>query len=102
MRIPPNEAGSVLRTLVRLDALTSSPNQKEQSSRVKFAEEKECIAATSFLHAFSYRTLFSTEEDPVSPSPAAGKLTQITISKEATEERRLALGKAIILSYFHN
>ncbi|XP_012937688.1 rab3 GTPase-activating protein non-catalytic subunit [Aplysia californica] len=93
LRNSSREAAMVLKTLLRLDALTTPPSPERQPSRVTFNDDRQPIAATSFLHAFSYRSLFSTEEDPASASPPSGKLTQITISKEATEERRLALAE---------
>ena len=89
----------MLTLLEHYDLLTLAANLTKQPARVKFKEDVDPLGATSFLHAFSYRTLFSNEDSSGSGTPTApatassSKQMQITVSKEASEERRLALGQ---------
>ena len=92
------EAQAVLTLLEHHELLTLTVNVTKHSARVKFKEDVDPLGATSFLHAFSYRTLFSNEDSTTSgtsiaqSSSSSSKQMQITVSKEASEERRLALG----------
>ncbi|CAL1542170.1 unnamed protein product [Lymnaea stagnalis] len=91
LHLSQHDASAVVNSLSRYDVLTSGSSPARQSSKVKFQEDTDSLAATSFLHAFSYKTLYSNEADGTKGS--SDKQTKITISKETTEERRLALGE---------
>ncbi|GFO27486.1 Rab3 GTPase-activating protein non-catalytic subunit-like [Plakobranchus ocellatus] len=104
LRLSPLEAQSVITLLEHYNLLTPNTNLTKQSVRVKFKEDVGPLGATSFLHAFSYRTLFSNEdkgsETPSTPSSST-KQMQITVSKEASDERRLALSKFLYSGCLH-
>ncbi|GFS02472.1 rab3 GTPase-activating protein non-catalytic subunit-like [Elysia marginata] len=98
LRLTLLEAQAVLTLLEHYDLLTLTSNLPKQPARVKFKDDMEPLGATSFLHSFSYRTLFSNEDSsgsgsPTTTSASSSKQMQITVSKEASEERKLALGK---------
>ncbi|RUS87661.1 hypothetical protein EGW08_004584 [Elysia chlorotica] len=72
------EAHAILTLLEQHNLLTAAANPSKQSARVKFQEDVEPLGATSFLHAFSYRTLFSNEDntssgDSIAPASSSSK-----------------------------
>ncbi|CAG5127370.1 unnamed protein product, partial [Candidula unifasciata] len=98
--LPLHETTAALNLLRQQDLLTSTSCPAKQASKVTFKDASGPLAATSFLHAFSYRTLLSNEDDAAASTPS--KQTQITISKEVTEERRLALADFLFGGCFNN
>ncbi|XP_059162199.1 rab3 GTPase-activating protein non-catalytic subunit-like [Physella acuta] len=92
LHLSPHDASAVINSLTRMDMLTEVFSPPKPPAKVTFSDEANSLAATSFLHAFSYRTILSADEDSATTS-SCGKQTQITISKEVTEERRHALAE---------
>ncbi|KAH9519441.1 Rab3 GTPase-activating protein non-catalytic subunit [Bulinus truncatus] len=88
-----NDASVVFNTLLRYDLMTSPLSPTKQPSRVQFCEGSAKLPVTSFLHAFSYKTLYSSDEDNKASTSPSDKQINITVSKEASEDRQLALGE---------
>ncbi|XP_055879124.1 rab3 GTPase-activating protein non-catalytic subunit-like isoform X1 [Biomphalaria glabrata] len=101
LHLSPTDASVVVNVLSRYDLMTSPSSPTKQSSRVQFSEDVAKLPVTSFLHAFSYRTLHTKEDDSKATSAFSDKQISVTVSKEASEERQHALGEFLFGGCLH-